>query len=354
MTTAPAVLARAPGKLILAGEHAAVRGGPVLAAALGLHCTAVVRPRGDGAVELLLPDVGVRRTTDWQTLGAYTAQARRRWSAFAAAPGGPAFAVVRGDDPAHVVAATLGETLPHLRRAPSGITLTVRSRIPVGAGFGSSAATAVATCAAVLAHHHGAPDPETVAAVAARTERLQHGTPSGIDTATVQHGGTRWLPPGTHRTGRAARPPIDETALGMFELHHTGPAGEPTGQVVVAVHDRLTPQALAQAEQATTALRTALACPRPARSEVIAAIRDSARFLTRLTVVPEPVATVIRTVEEHGGAAKICGAGSLTGPGAGALLVVRPDGGRATDLGLDRFTPVAAPLGVAGLHWEEL
>lgn len=354
MTTAAAVRARAPGKLILAGEHAAVAGGPVLAAALGLHCTATVRPRRDGAVELLLPDVGVRRTTDWQTLGRYTARARRRWAAFVAEPGEPAFAAVRGDDPAHVVAATLGEVLPHLRRAPSGISLTVSSRIPVGAGFGSSAATAVATCAAVMAHHHGAPDPETVAAVAARTEELQHGTPSGIDTATVQHGGTLWLPPGPHRAGRAVGLPIDDTALSMFELHHTGPAAESTGQVVAAVHDRLTPEALARSEHATIALRTALARPRPARSEVIAAIRDSARFLSRLAVVPDPVAAAIRTVEDHGGAAKICGAGALTGPGAGALLVVRPDGGVPAASCLARFTPVAAPLGVAGLHWEEL
>ncbi|MCX5389195.1 mevalonate kinase [Streptomyces sp. NBC_00094] len=354
MTTAAAVRARAPGKLILAGEHAAVVGGPVLAAAIGLHCTAVVRPRRDGAVELLLPDVGVRRVTDWPTLSRYTAEARRRWSAFATDPGGPAFAAVRGDDPAHVVAATLGETLPHLRHAPSGISLTVTSGLPVGAGFGSSAATAVATCAAVLAHHHGAPDAESVAAVAARTEKLQHGTPSGIDTATVQRGGTQWLPRDTHRTAGAVGLPIDEAALSMFALHHTGPAAEPTGQVVAAVRARLTPQALAQSEHATTSLSAALARPRPDRSEVIAAIRDSARFLARLGVVPEGVAAAIRTVEEHGGAAKICGAGSLTGPGAGALLVVRPDDGPATAPGLAPFTPVAAPLGVAGLHWEEL
>ncbi|MER8041600.1 hypothetical protein [Streptomyces sp. NPDC094032] len=347
-----AVLARVPGKVVLSGEHAAVLGRPALAAAVGRHCTASVRARPDARVGLLLPDVGVRRHTDWPSIRRYTAAARDRWTAHTAAarPGG--FTAVRGDDPAHLVLAALGETLPHLPRPPGGLTLTVRSALPPGAGFGSSAAVAVATAAALLAHAIGSADARTVAGAAGRAEELQHGSPSGVDTATVLRGGLLWLAPDGRGAARADPLTVAGDVQDLFELHHTGPAAEPTGQVVAAVRGRLTPGLLDRAERATAGLREALTAPVPDRAGVIASVRESARFLAALGVVPPSVAAIVRAVEAAGGAAKVCGAGSLRGPGAGALLVVRPPGEPVPIPGLSDTTRIGAPLGGPGLHWE--
>ncbi|MFB7511643.1 mevalonate kinase [Streptomyces sp. NPDC056144] len=365
------VLATAPGKVVLSGEHAAVLGRPALTAALGRLCTASIAPRHDDRVALILPGLGVRRLTDWPSVVLYAASARARWAARKSGRKVADFAAVRGDDPAHVVLAALGETLRRLPGVPGGVTLTVESALPPGSGFGSSAAVAVATCAALLTHEQGRPQARTVAEVAARTEELQHGTPSGIDTATVRGGGVLWLAPDGRGAVRVRPLSVSAEALGLFELHHTGPAAESTGQVVAAVRPRLTPRALDRAERATTALRDALTSAardsggepdsggerdsgrEPDRAAVIEAVRESARFLEGLGVVPPPVARTVRAVEAAGGAAKICGAGSLRGPGAGALLVVRPPGGGPPIPGLDASTRISAPLGVPGLQWEK-
>ena len=57
-------------------------------------------------------------------------------------------------------------------------------------------------------------------------------------------------------------------------------------------------------------------------NELVCAIRDNHRLLSRIGVVPTGVARWIETVEAAGGGAKICGAGSVRGSGAGMVWVV--------------------------------
>jgi hypothetical protein len=52
------------------------------------------------------------------------------------------------------------------------------------------------------------------------------------------------------------------------------------------------------------------------------AVRANHQLLVRSGVVPEAVQRCVETVEERGGAAKVCGAGAVRGEQAGVLLVV--------------------------------
>ena len=83
-------------------------------------------------------------------------------------------------------------------------------------------------------------------------------------------------------------------------------------------------------------------------------IREFEACLEEFGVVPEPVRRIVRQVEERGGAAKISGAGSLAGPGAGSLLVYHP---RPEDIaGWDFLRPLTALdlwLGAPGVWLEE-
>ncbi len=148
--------ATAPGKVILFGEHAVVYGRPALAAPVTqLRARAVVEV-GDGPdVRLVAPDLG-RATT-----------------LAAARDTNPLAATVR------LVERRAGRPLP------PGLSLSVSSAIPIASGLGSGAAIAVAVIRALDAYYGLGLSREAVSALAYETERLHHGTPSGIDNTVI-------------------------------------------------------------------------------------------------------------------------------------------------------------------------
>lgn len=363
----------APGKLILMGEHAAVYGRPALIAAIDLRLTARLSPLSPeerGEVRLDLPGLGHLETTTWAALRAYARAARERWSRYAEHPGPAAFQEVRGKDPAHVVKIALGEAAEALdagrREALDGAWLQIESGLPVGSGFGSSAAAATAVVAAVLAFasigsETEESDPERIARLALEVERRQHGQPSGVDGATVLQGGVLWARRTTAGELAVERIAVRSDLLSRLRVYDTGTPAEPTGAVVAAVralregdpgrHERT----LDRMEAATRALRNELegASADPDRS--LHLIREHEACLENLGVVPGEVRSVVRRVEGEGGAAKISGAGSLSGPGAGSLLVYHPDPERVARWEFLRpfpFHPVH--LGAPGFHREDL
>ena len=75
--------------------------------------------------------------------------------------------------------------------------------------------------------------------------------------------------------------------------------------------------------------------------------------LEELGVVPKPVRDLVRRVEAEGGAAKVSGAGSAYGPGAGCLLVYHPEPERIAGWSfLEGLSFYPVRLGAAGLRAE--
>jgi mevalonate kinase len=355
-----------PGKLILMGEHAVVYGRPALVAALDLRLTARLAPNPDGseAVHLDLPGLSHAETTSWDDLRAYAAAVRGHWEGYALQPGTERFRTVRGDDPAHVVKVALGEAAAWLGEDLRGLRdlrLRVESELPIGSGFGSSAATATAVIAGCLVYHERAADPALVEKLALEVERRQHGLPSGVDGATVLYGGVLWarrLPEGgLERERIAVRSPL----LSRLRVYDSGTPQEPTGAVVAAVRERRDrdPQGvealLDRIEAATRAFRGELERDREDPDRTLHLIRESEACLEGLGVVPEEARALIRRIESEGGAAKISGAGSLRGPGAGSLLVYHPDPERITGwVFLRPFPFYPVHLGAPGFREEAI
>lgn len=316
-----------------------VYGRPALVAALDLRLTATLEPRAGGTLALDLPAIAHRVETTWEEVRAYALAVGERWRRYAASPSPGGFRELRGDDPAHLVKVALGEALAKLERragreggsVPAAFRMSVDSAIPVGSGFGSSAATAIGVLGSLFAAC-GLPldDPE-IDVLALEVERRQHGSPSGVDGAAARYGGLLWaqkLPDGGLATERlAATSPL----LSHFRVYHTGTPPEPTGAVVAAVRRAFDadPQRvdalLDRIAAATLALRVEVEAEAGAGSRTIAALRECERCLEELGVVPAPVRELVRRIEETGGAAKVSGAGSLAGPGGGSLLVFHPD-----------------------------
>jgi mevalonate kinase len=151
--------ATAPGKIILFGEHAVVYGQPALAAPVTQVFTAVdVTDTLRAGIEVEAPAVGLH-----------------------------------GELRALPLAHPLRSTVESLFRAlsivsPPYLKITITSSIPVASGLGSGAAVSVALIRALSAHFGHALDDAQVNALAYETEKLHHGTPSGIDNTVITYG----------------------------------------------------------------------------------------------------------------------------------------------------------------------
>lgn len=156
-------VASAPGKIILAGEHAVVYGRPALAAPLwqsAATCTIEQAETGAGCT-LALPDLGQ--------------------SDLPAAAGDPLWEVARA-----AVALAGAPTNPDWR-------ITLRSTIPIAGGLGSGAALSAALVRAIFAAAGATVTPEEVSALVYRSEVAYHGTPSGIDNTVIACGRPLWF-----------------------------------------------------------------------------------------------------------------------------------------------------------------
>ena len=355
----PRVAVSTPGKLILMGEHAAVYGRPALVAAVDLRLTVLLSPAASG-IHLDLPGLGHTEDTSWEEVRRYAATARELWGDYSRHPDSEGFKKVRGDDPAHVVKTALGEAAAFLGE-PEGPPLSLRidSGLPIGSGFGSSAATAVGVLAGYLYFRTGGAAPADVQRLALEVERRQHGLPSGVDGATVLHGGVLWARKlasgGLESTPVEVRSPV----LARLQVYNTGTPPEPTGAVVAAVRDRRDRDPLRhellldRMEAATRAFRDELARELEEPHKVRQLLREHQACQEELGVVPEPVRALVRQVEAEGGAAKISGAGSLAGPGAGSLLVYHPQPDRVAGWSfLQPFPFHPVHLGALGFRRE--
>jgi mevalonate kinase len=334
-------------------------------AAVDLRLTARLSPAPGKGVRLDLPSLAHTEHVPWSAVRAYARSVRESWTAYSREPGPEGFRQVRGEDPAHVVKAALGEAAECLGEAlgedePPGLHLRVSSDLPIGSGFGSSAATAVSVVAGYLAWRGAEAGLERIERLALEAERRQHGLPSGVDGAAILHGGILWA---RKTTGGLETEPVAPRSplLSRLRVYDTGTPPEPTGAVVGAVR-RLRDQdpahfdtILDRLEACVTGFREELARDVEDCTRVLDLIRESEVCLEELGTVPEPVRAAVRQVEALGGAAKISGAGSLAGPGAGSLIVYHPEPERIAGwafLQPYRFHPVH--LGASGLRRETI
>lgn len=148
----------APGKIILLGEHAVVYGQPALAVPV-TQLQAEVRIEGTSnpGVSIIAPDIQLQTMLD---LLAHT----------------------------NPIAATIHHTLSLLDLPPlSGVAIQIKSTIPVASGLGSGAAVSTALIRALAKYVDKDLSDEQINALVYETEKLHHGTPSGIDNTVITY-----------------------------------------------------------------------------------------------------------------------------------------------------------------------
>ncbi|WP_456422183.1 mevalonate kinase [Thermococcus sp.] len=167
------VLASAPAKIILFGEHSVVYGKPAIAAAINLRTYVRAEFNDKGAIRIEAKDIRV-----------------------------PGLTVSFSEDEIYFESdyGKAAEVLSYVRQAielvreeadknGKGITVSITSQIPVGAGLGSSAAVAVATIGAVSKLLGLELTNEEIGKLGHQVELLVQGASSGIDPTVSAIGG---------------------------------------------------------------------------------------------------------------------------------------------------------------------
>lgn len=309
----PARTAVSPGKIILSGEHSVAFAQPAVALAVDRHAIAEIS-------EIEVPVVSVTFANQPQIampLDELPALVDRLDQLHAEFIAGRRSIREVLSSPAELLLYTLALTRP-----ARGLRINIQLTIPHGSGMGSSAAVILALLRAALPDA----DRDELMSPALRAENLQHGRSSGIDLHTCLHGGLHLFQHGEAR-------PLPAFPL-PFDLVHTGVPASSTGECVARVRERHAGSAIWQdfGEITRATADALLKTDAPLWRQ---AIRANHRLLQQIGVVPAPVAAFIRQVEEAGGAAKICGAGSVEGDCGGIVLVT----------GISDFYPLLAGRG---------
>ncbi len=157
----PIHFSNAPGKIILFGEHAVVYGYPAIAIPLNqLKATARIVPEPSftpGTIQISAPQINLQDTL--------TNLPENH----------PIAAAVR-----------LGVETAQVKHIPA-ITIQITSSIPIAAGLGSSAAVTIAILRALTSFFGIHLSNERISNLAFEVEKIQHGTPSGIDNNVIAH-----------------------------------------------------------------------------------------------------------------------------------------------------------------------
>ncbi|ADY00835.1 mevalonate kinase [Vulcanisaeta moutnovskia 768-28] len=175
---------RAPGKVILYGEHAVVYGEPALAMAINKYLYVTARARDDNKININARDL------------------RLAGISVTISEGGD---VVAKTDYGAVISA-----LSYVKRAIElameyldkkvGIDLEIRSEMPVGAGLGTSAAVAVATILAYAKELGYDIDKRELSRLAWQVEKDVQGSASPTDTTMATFGGIMYIKPEGNNT----------------------------------------------------------------------------------------------------------------------------------------------------------
>lgn len=283
MSSRAEAVAFAPGKLILAGEHAVVYGHPAIALAVQRGTTARARRRPGPS--------GVDRSAAVDDEGReapFPEDSRL----------GPALAAV----------------LP-----PEGVGLELRTDLPVGRGMGSSASLAVAVVRALARLEGREADLQTCIREGFAIERVFHGSPSGLDHTVSARGGAL-----RYRRGEGGLEiaPLTLPPLRLVVLD-SGVAGN-TAELVGAVRARrpAVDPALARIGALVDELGAILASPAPDLAAAGALLSENHALLRQIGVSTPALDRLVALALEAGAlGAKLAGAG---GGGVVIALVADP------------------------------
>ncbi|MEM1378945.1 MAG: GHMP kinase, partial [Pseudomonadota bacterium] len=293
--------ARAPGKLILSGEHSVVYGAPALATAVNQYTDVWFTPVDSAqGLRTAFENLSPGQFYPLEILKSFKKGLDRRFDAFKRGDLTVKDILQRPDDLAlYAIAFLITHHIPmpgmrSKRRLPLPGVLRSKSTLPMGAGMGSSAAVIAATY--VLFEHLLGKDHNSEKRFehVRFCERLQHGYGSAIDAATVVHGGMIRVE-GEQVDRLKERDAADFMARGGWYWVMTGQPDVSTGECVAKVSENHADDT--QLWDAFAACTNALQDALEGYVDPSAAIKENNRLLRHIGVVPDATNEIIHAIE---------------------------------------------------------
>ncbi len=303
--------AKAPGKLILSGEHAAVYGRPALAMAVNCFAEATLEPTQDAGIAFDVPGLDYHLVYGWDDLAALHENRMHAYCQFV-----DGTLAIQEVLPKPVELIPFAFSLVWLAAGKPDLDqlrMKLEFGIPLGCGMGSSAAAGLCVIHAAAEHYNLTLADNKMFEFSLQSERLMHGHPSGVDTYVSLHGGVAHF--------AAGKVQARTVPTWNFTLLNSGRPQCSTGECVETVRSEFLESAIWDEFSAVTE-RIDEHLERDLDADLIEMIRENHRLLCRIGVVPERIQALVTEIETQGGAAKICGAGAVRGPNAGVLLAV--------------------------------
>jgi len=305
----------APGKLILSGEHAVVYGHPALAMAINRYAVATASLEKTPHVSFDLSDLSSQEhKLSLFALEQLKNRIKRKYQRFIKGDFKIRDVLQKPVELAQFAFSLFVETLNI--KLTHGVKIHVQSDIPMGCGMGSSAATILSIVHAIAHYLRIELPPEIFFRLGLEAENVQHGFSSGLDLRVSLHGGCMYIKDGEIYSRSVP-------TLPMYMIN-TGTPESSTGECVTAVAHHFKEKQIGKHFSAVTDAMD-LALQSDNLSAVLQAIAENHHLLSTIGVVPEKVQHFIREIEQANGAAKICGAGAISGDKAGIVLAVTED-----------------------------
>ncbi|MGZ7047612.1 MAG: mevalonate kinase [Methanobacterium sp.] len=201
------VMASAPGKTILFGEHAVVYGKPAIAMAINKRVQVKVSEGLSNKISVNIRDLGIKGQIDLKNHAIISDSSKK---------------------------GILKYVLNSIKKVPfkSGLDICMDVNIPIGGGLGSSAAVSVATIAAVSKYYGIDLKKEEIAKLAHEVELEVQNSASPIDTSISTYGGLIYLEKDTRKII-----PLDVPHEIPVVIGYTGSRGD-TGKLIEDVKHR--------------------------------------------------------------------------------------------------------------------
>ena len=308
------ITAKAPGKIIISGEHAVVYKNPALARAINIFSTTSITKSPQKKISLNLVNLKYNAEFAFGQIVRHTEIIRNRYISFLEHKISIKN-ILR--HPSELIIYTIGSFISFFSLSLiEGFAIEIDSQIPGGYGLGSSAAVIVSILKALIIFFAIKTDETTLWHIGRSIENLQHGLSSGLDIYLALNGGVVYFAEGKFSSRKITEVPMQFINTGKPEAS----TGVSVSSVAAKINNAIT---LNRFSDVTRALDIAFG--NHDSTLIKKYIHENHILLEEIGVVPLKVSNFIARLESENIAAKISGSGAVCGDNAGIVLVIGND-----------------------------